>query len=69
MPIHHADTAPPPGIPPGYVGHAVLPHSGRLVYWTGRVAIGLRHQAQPARQALSHSAALLQTALLPKARP
>lgn len=41
--IHHSEAAPPPGLPPGYVGPAVLPGSGRLIYWTGRVAIGLRH--------------------------
>ncbi len=39
----HAGT-PPISIPPGHVGPLVLPGSGRLVYWTGRVAIGLRHE-------------------------
>lgn len=45
--IHHSEAAPPPGLPPGYVGPAVLPGSGRLIYWTGRVAIGLRHGREP----------------------
>ena len=34
-------------VPPGHIGPLVLPGSGRLVYWTGRVAIGLRHERQP----------------------
>ncbi len=29
-------------VAPGYVGPVVLP-TGREVWWTGRVAIGLRH--------------------------
>jgi hypothetical protein len=45
--IHHSEASPPPGLPPGYVGPAVLPGSGRLIYWTGRVAIGLRHGREP----------------------
>jgi hypothetical protein len=33
----------PPGrIPDGYRGEAWLP-TGKKIYWTGRVAIGLRH--------------------------
>lgn len=43
-PIRHSTAAPPVEIPPGHIGPVVLPGSGRLVYWTGRVAIGLRHQ-------------------------
>ncbi len=30
-------------VPPGYVGPVALPGTGRLVYWTGRIAIGLRY--------------------------
>ena len=36
--------APPVLIPPGHVGPVALPGTGRMVWWTGRVAIGLRHQ-------------------------
>ena len=36
--------APPSEIPSGYVGPIRLAATGRLVWWTGRVAIGLRHQ-------------------------
>lgn len=39
------DASPPVQIPPGHVGPVVLPGTGRMVWWTGRVAIGLRHQA------------------------
>jgi hypothetical protein len=33
----------PPSATPGWIA---LPGSGRQIYWTGRVAIGLRHQAR-----------------------
>lgn len=34
----------PMNIPLGHIGPMALPGTGRLIYWTGRVAIGLRHQ-------------------------
>lgn len=40
------DAAPPIEMPPGYVGPAWLPGTGRMIWWTGRVAIGLRHSPQ-----------------------
>jgi len=42
--IHHHHDAPPVNVPNGYVGPAWLPGTGRMIYWTGRVAIGLRHE-------------------------
>jgi len=30
-------------VPKGYVGPVALPGTGRIVYWTGRIAIGLRY--------------------------
>ncbi len=36
-------------IPHGHVGPVALPGTGRLIYWTGRVAIGLRHQPATSR--------------------
>lgn len=42
--IRTHDAMPPVQIPPGHIGPVVLPGSGRMVWWTGRVAIGLRHQ-------------------------
>jgi hypothetical protein len=41
--IVHNDSAPPVAIPSGHVGPFVIPGTGQLVWWTGRVAIGLRH--------------------------
>ncbi len=56
-----------PDIPLGHVGPVLLPGTGRLVWWTGRVAIGLRHQ--PTRhEVLSQSASWLQSLLLGRAR-
>lgn len=48
--IRHHTSMPPVDIPPGHIGPVVLPGTGRTVYWTGRVAIGLRHQPAPQRQ-------------------
>jgi hypothetical protein len=39
--IDHSSSAPPVAIPPGHVGPFVIPGTGRMVWWTGRVAIGL----------------------------
>ena len=33
------------GMPNDYIGPITLPGNGRTIYWTGRVAIGIRHQA------------------------
>lgn len=63
--IHLRDDAPPPvEIPPGHIGPVVLPDSGRLVWWTGRVAIGLRHQPQRHFDMPSQSALWLQSLML-----
>jgi hypothetical protein len=34
-------------VPADYTGPLTLPGNGRTVYWTGRVAIGLRHTSTP----------------------
>jgi hypothetical protein len=44
MGIDHSSTAPPVAIPRGHIGEFVIPGTGKRVWWTGRVAIGLRHQ-------------------------
>ena len=31
-------------VPPGHIGRWVVPATGQVVWWTGRVAIGLRHE-------------------------
>lgn len=35
-------------VPKGYIGPVALPGTGRMVFWTGRIAIGLRY-APPER--------------------
>lgn len=51
-------------IPKGHVGPVLLSDTGRTVWWTGRVAIGLRYE--PPRRVESHgqSAIWLQDVLL-----
>ena len=40
-------------VPQGYVGPVALPGTGRIVFWTGRIAIGLRYAPeQPVRDGL-----------------
>ena len=58
------DAAPPVPVPPGHVGPVMLPGTGRMVYWTGRVAIGLRHQAPPPPAGVTQSALWIQDLLL-----
>ena len=55
--IDHSSSAPPVTMPPCHVGEFVIPGTGRRVWWTGRVAIGLRYQPErcfdpPAQSAL-----------------
>ena len=51
-------------IPCGHIGPITLPGSGRLVWWTGRVAIGLRHQARRDFEMTSQSGLWIQALLL-----
>jgi len=37
---------PPISLSSGYVGPVWLSGTGRMIWWTGRVAIGLRYQAR-----------------------
>jgi hypothetical protein len=53
----------PMSVPSDYVGPLTLPGNGKTVYWTGRVAIGLRHQPHPS-QAIGQSALWIQDVLL-----
>lgn len=59
--------APPASIPSGHVGPVFLPGSGRLVWWTGRVAIGLRHEPPPRHEAIGASALWVQDLMLQRA--
>ena len=62
------DAAPPVPVPPGHVGPVKLPGTGRVEYWTGRVAIGLRHEPPRRSEMLSQSALWLQDLMLGGAR-
>ena len=54
----------PPGVPAGHRGPVYLVGSGRLVFWTGRVAIGLRHEPQRSRTPSTQSSIWVQELLL-----
>lgn len=62
--MHTHDDAPPVQIPPGHVGPVVLPGTGRMVWWTGRVAIGLRHQPTSSFGPITQSALWVQSLML-----
>jgi len=62
--IHSHDDAPPVHIPQGHVGPVVIPGTGRMVWWTGRVAIGLRHQPTLDFGPMTASARWVQSMLL-----
>lgn len=62
--IRTHDTAPPVQIPPGHIGPVVLPGTGRMVWWTGRVAIGLRHQPTRHFGPITQSALWVQSLML-----
>ena len=62
--IRTNEASPPVHIPPGHVGPVVLPGTGRMVWWTGRVAIGLRHQTTRNFGPMSQSALWVQRLML-----
>jgi hypothetical protein len=62
--IAPASSAPPVDIPPGHVGEFVIPGTGRRVWWTGRVAIGLRHQPVRSMETTTQSAHWIQTLMI-----
>jgi hypothetical protein len=62
--IAPASSAPPVDIPPGHVGEFVIPGTGRRVWWTGRVAIGLRHQPVRSMETTTQSSMWIQTLML-----
>lgn len=66
--IDHNSAAPPVAIPPGHVGPFVIPGTGRMVWWTGRVAIGLRHQPERSFAPITTSSLWVQHLLLGGAR-
>jgi hypothetical protein len=62
--IQNQDSAPPVHVPPGHIGPLALPGSGRMVWWTGRVAIGLRHQPTHHFGPMTQSSLWVQSVLL-----
>ena len=62
--IRTNEAAPPVQIPPGHIGPVVLPGTGRMVWWTGRVAIGLRHQPTRNFGPITQSALWVQSLML-----
>ena len=62
--IDHHTAAPPVAIPPGHVGPVTMPGSGRTIWWTGRVAIGLRHQPTRFNEPVTQSSMWIQRLLL-----
>jgi len=62
--IRMHEAAPPVKVPLGHIGPVMLPGTGRMVWWTGRVAIGLRHQPTRARIDSTQSALWLQDLML-----
>ncbi len=52
------------GIPDGHIGPVLLSDTGRTVWWTGRVAIGLRYEPRPHVDATSQSALWIQDVML-----
>ncbi|MEO5698526.1 MAG: hypothetical protein ABIQ60_15495 [Burkholderiaceae bacterium] len=64
--IDHSSTAAPVAIPPGHVGEFVIPGTGRRIWWTGRVAIGLLHQPEKRSDPVTRSSLWIQDLLRAK---
>ncbi|MBX3635125.1 MAG: hypothetical protein KF683_07025 [Rubrivivax sp.] len=55
---------PPIQVPKGHVGPVLLSATGRTVWWTGRVAIGLRYEPPPRAEPTGRYALWVQDLLL-----
>jgi hypothetical protein len=55
---------PPIQMPKGHIGPVMLSATGRSVWWTGRVAIGLRYEPPPRAEPPGQSAIWVQSLLL-----
>ncbi len=62
--IAHSSSAPPEKMPAGYVGEFVIPGTGRHVWWTGRVAIGLLHQPERYFEPVTRSSLWIQDLMI-----
>jgi len=66
--IDHSSTVPPVPIPPDHIGEFVIPGTGKRIWWTGRVAIGLRHQPVRCLDPVATSSLWIQTLMLGRSR-
>ena len=66
--IDHSSASPPVPIPRGHIGEFVIPGTGKLVWWTGRVAIGLRHQPVRCMDPVATSSLWIQRLMLGRAQ-
>jgi hypothetical protein len=64
--ITHNSFAPPVTIPTGHIGEFVIPGTGRRVWWTGRVAIGLMHRPERYFEPVAQSSLWIQKLMLGK---
>lgn len=62
--IRQEGDTPPVAIPAGHIGPVILPGTGRMIWWTGRVAIGLRHVPSRRHEPISQSALWVQNLML-----
>lgn len=62
------DVTPPVPLPEGHIGPVVLPGTNRHIWWTGRVAIGLRYERNAQRAAVGESALWVQDLMLASRR-
>lgn len=67
-PIQLHTSTPPFTLPAGHVGPLTLPGTQREVWWTGRVAIGLRFERQHTTGSAGQSAEWVQKLLLERQR-
>lgn len=61
---HSTPALPPVPLPEGHIGPAVLPGTNRQIWWTGRVAIGLRYEPREQHGAFGQSALWVQELML-----
>jgi hypothetical protein len=54
-------------VPAGYTGPLTFPGNGKTVWWTGRVAIGLRHEL-PRHDLMTQSGVWIQDLVLDQQR-
>ena len=66
--IDHSSTVLPVPIPRGHIGEFVIPGTGKRIWWTGRVAIGLRHQPVRCLDPVATSSLWIQTLMLGRSR-